>query len=99
MRFTTQVGGHIAEVASDAIVLGVFEDGELPPAAQRADVALDGAIAALRTRKEFKAKVGETAGILTFGRLPASRVVLVGLGKVEAFTVETARRAAGSATK
>ncbi|HWE64592.1 MAG TPA: leucyl aminopeptidase [Chloroflexota bacterium] len=99
MRFSSQAGGNIVETAADAIVVGVFEDGDLSPAAARVDAALDGAVAAMRASKELKGKVGETVSILTFGRLPAARVLLAGLGKADTFSAETARRAAGSAGK
>ena len=99
MQFGIQRGGQIAETAAEALVLGVYEDGDLSPTVGRVDQALGGAIAASRERKELKGKVGESLSLLTLGALPAARVVLVGLGNRAQFTPETARRAAAAGAR
>ncbi len=99
MRITAQGTGSIIDARAQALVVGMFEGDPAPPALAAIDEALDGVVAGMRERKELKGKAGELAGVHTFGRLPAARVFVVGLGKREQFTAEAARRAAGVATK
>ncbi len=99
MRIIAQGSGSITDVNAQALVIGIFEGDLLPPAPASVDAALDNIITGMLERKELKGKAGEIAGIHTLGRLTASRVFLVGLGKREQFTPEAARRAAGIATK
>ena len=74
--------GDISEVEADAIVVTVFEGAEsLEGAAGAVDEALDGAIRQLTSQGEIKGKLGERTLIHSLGRLPAARVVVVGLGK------------------
>ena len=55
------------------------------------DKALDGAISLLIDEGEIRGKNGEVTVIHTLGRMPARRVVVVGLGKREDFTAEVVR--------
>jgi leucyl aminopeptidase len=77
---------------ADAFIVGVFEDG-LDAVAKEVNAKLDGKIAELLKTEEFKGKSNTTALIHTFGRLPAERLVLVGLGKQKEFSIEKLRQA------
>lgn len=92
--------GSITTIAADAIVVNLFEGVETPGGATAAvDAALNGAVRALVASGDFEGKAGTTALLYTEGRLPAPRVLLVGLGKAEQFDQQAARKAAASAHK
>ena len=94
------VHGDIAQVDAPAIVVNLFEGVEAPGGATGAvDKALDGAITQLISDGEIKGKKGETTLIHTFGKIPASRVVVLGLGKSDEFDVEVVRKTMGSACR
>ncbi len=99
MQFTiTQ--GNIATTAVDCIVVNLFEGVEVPGGATGAvDAALGGAIRSLIAAGDFDGKMGATALLYTNGKLPALRVLIVGLGKAEKFDLHAARKAAAAATK
>ena len=76
--------GDIAETKAGAIVLGLFEETEdLSPEMTKIDKVLDGAITNLIKEGEIKGKTGEISLIHSLGKLPAARVVAIGLGKRE----------------
>jgi len=83
-----------------ALVVAV-PGGEAPldGAAARADGALDGLLSRLRAEGEVKGKVGETTVLHTMGRLPAARVILVGIGDPATLSVSDLRRAAANAAR
>ncbi|HWQ83179.1 MAG TPA: leucyl aminopeptidase [Anaerolineales bacterium] len=82
----------------DTWVVGVFEGAqELKAAAGQVDAALDGGLLALLQSGEFTGKAGEVIVVYTFGKVPAGRVLLVGLGKEAEFDLEAVRRASGAA--
>jgi len=66
--------------SSPALVIGCFEDArdELFTAC---DSALDGCLGRLAASREFNGKVNSTRLVHTQGKLPAERLLLVGLGK------------------
>ncbi|BCS54362.1 leucyl aminopeptidase [Geobacter sp. SVR] len=84
--------------ATPALVIGCFEDGsdELFTAC---DAALDGCLSRLAATREFSGKLNSTRLIHTLGRLPAERLLLVGLGKRDALNDERLRQAAGNAVQ
>jgi leucyl aminopeptidase len=70
---------------SGAVVVGIWEEGALTPAAKALDEATGGAVArALAASPRFKGKKDETVVIPGPPNLAASRIVLAGLGKPEA---------------
>jgi len=92
--------GNIVATAADCIVVNLFEGVELPGGATGAvDAALGGAIRSLIAAGDFDGKAGATALLYTDGKLPAPRVLVVGLGKAEKFDLHAARKAAATATK
>ncbi len=86
-------------VEADAVVAGVFKGGELDPPAAELDAALGGALKALVAAGEIRGEPGEIAIYHTDGRLPARRVILVGLGPAGKLDGERVRQAAGSAAR
>jgi len=81
-----------------ALVVGCFEDvrDELFAAC---DSALSGCLERLAATREFGGKVNTTRLIHTLGRLPAERLLLVGLGKRADLDDERLRQAAGNAVR
>ena len=76
------VAGDIAKIETGAILLNFLEGEEgLDGDIARIDKALDGAISQLVSQGEIKGKLNEVTVIHTLGKLPAARVVVVGLGK------------------
>jgi len=76
------VTGNIAEVKAGAIIVSFFEGVEhLEGVVANIDRALDGAISGLISQGEIKGKLNEITVIHSLGKLPAARVVVIGLGK------------------
>ncbi len=92
--------GDIASVETEAVVLGIFKDTrELSGAAKAVDDRLEGQLTAALREGDFTGKKGETLLLRTFGKLPAKRVLLVGLGEREKFNLEVVREASAAAAK
>jgi leucyl aminopeptidase len=86
--------------AAEALVLTHCE-GE-PLAKQDAaliDQALGGAIGELLQSKEFEGKANEVVLVHTQGKVPAKRIILVGLGKKKDIGLDQIRQALGHAVK
>ena len=98
---TRAVAGNPDAHETQALVLGIFEDGLQPSTglAAQLDAALEGQIATVITGGDFKAKQNETLVLYTQGRIPAKRVILTGLGKRSNFSGEVIRQAAGTAAQ
>jgi leucyl aminopeptidase len=72
--------------------------GEAPGAAEKAlDAALDGALARAAERLRFAGKTGQSVKLDTLGRLPATRLMVVGLGDRAKVGPNTLRDAAAAA--
>jgi leucyl aminopeptidase len=92
--------GNIADLAVDCIVVNLFEGVETPGGATGAvDAALGGMITNLIAAGDITGKAGATTLFYTAGKLPASRVLVVGLGKAEKFDAHAARKASANAYK
>ncbi len=99
MQIQTTVG-KIQDQEAQAIVVNLFEGVTTPDGATGAvDAALGGAIRALIAAGDFRGKRNEVAVLYPAGSLPARRVLVVGLGKAEKFTVEGIRQAAATAAR
>ncbi|MBM2825473.1 MAG: cytosol aminopeptidase [Dehalococcoidales bacterium] len=84
----------IARIQVDAIIINFFEGMERPDGdAAAIDKALDGAISQLVTQGEIKGKLNQITVIHSLGKLPAKRVVVVGLGKKPELTLDRVRGA------
>ncbi len=76
----------------------MFKDGALPAAAAAVDEALDGHVARIRERGDFRGRPDETLVLYPAG-VQADRVALLGLGERDDYDGECLRRAAGSAVR
>ena len=85
--------------ACKLLIVGYYKEHAQLPAVSRLDGALQGEISALYRRKEFTAKLAETAMLSTGGRIPAKRLLLVGLGERKNASEETVRQAMGAAIR
>src|SRR4051794_22191376 len=81
-----------------ALVIGCHEDFKNELFSQ-CDAVLDGCLGRLATTREFSGKVNTTCLLHTIGKLPAERLLLVGLGKKAMLDDELLRQAAGSAVQ
>ena len=92
--------GDIAAYPSKAIVVNLFQGVKQPGGATGAvDHALDGAVSRLIEDGELQGKYGELTLVHTLGRLPSPRVLVVGLGKSEEFTLDRVRDLAANSAR
>lgn len=84
---------------TDGLVLGVFEKELSKGAAAAVDKALGGYMNKTVKASRFEGKAGQAVAMDTLGRIPAGRVILVGLGKEKELKEETVRKAAAKGAK
>lgn len=88
------------DIIADAIIVGVYEGVKsLNTDLTDMDRQLDGIISDMISCDDFKGKEGETLLIYTLGKIPAKKVLLLGLGKEDDFKEDTIRRVIGKAIK
>ena len=94
------VSGDVTKFRGDALVVNLSEGVKVPAGATKSiDVALGGAVRRLIRSHEATGKWGEQTLIHTLGQLPADRVLVVGLGKPEEFTLDRARMVSAKAAR
>ncbi len=99
MQIETRAG-RVDMESTEALVLMHCEGESLSKQdAAIVDKALGGALKGLVDSKEFEGKANETALFHTQGKLPAKRVILVGLGKKKDLGLDHFRQAMGHAAK
>ena len=92
--------GDITNTPADALVLNLFEGVASPEGGTGAiDKLLGGTISELIKDKELSGKLGETTLIHSLGKIPAKRILVMGLGKREQFSTSTVRTIAGHAAR
>jgi len=97
MEFVTAITAP-ESVACDALVVGIFQDvGPAEGAAGRVDKALGGLLAESLAEERFEGKPAKTTVLHTHGKIPARRIITVGLGPKASATLETLRRGAAAA--
>lgn len=85
-------------VDCDALVVGIFQDvGPADGAAGRVDKALEGVLSAALGEEKFEGKPAKTTVLHTHGKIPARRVIVVGLGPKSTATLDTLRKGAAAA--
>ena len=90
----------LAAVKADMVVVNLFEGVKSPGGATGAvDKALGGLLSKEISETGFSGKEGATLLFPTHGKIPAKRVLLLGLGPAKGFSLERVRRAAAVATK
>jgi leucyl aminopeptidase len=83
MRFYA-VSGSAARQRTDCAIVGVYESGMLSTAAAQLDAAIGGRLGRLVKRGDLRGKAGESV-LLDVDRGPCERVLVVGLGRKDAF--------------
>ncbi len=92
--------GDVTTIEADALIVNLFEGVSQPGGATGAvDRALGGPIAELIAAGEIKGKLGENTLIHALGRIPAKRIIVVGLGKQSDLTLDRIRRATAEACR
>jgi leucyl aminopeptidase len=94
MQLTTQT---VSEIECSALVVGVLttpseQEARLTPSAQAVDAALGGVISQSCARGIIRGEAGQITTFYTLGRLPAERVVVLGLGALNGQEARTLRR-------
>src|SRR5262252_1178167 len=86
-------------VAVDVLAVFLRQEKSLPPKSVVAqlDVRLDGRIRDYLESGDFSGALNSTALVRTSGAIQAPRVLLVGLGKPDAFTIDALRQASATA--
>ena len=88
----------LTKIKCDLLVVNIFSEVDKPGGATAAvDKKLNGAIVDLIRTGEITGKLGEVNLIHTQGKLPATQVVVVGLGPSPEFEIDKARIAASAA--
>lgn len=86
------VVGDVTTFRGDAVVVNLFEGVKAPGGATAAvDAALGGTIRKLIRVGEVTGKWGEQTLVHALEKLPVDRVLVMGLGKPEDFTLDRAR--------
>lgn len=94
------IQGDIARVEADCLVVNLFAGVTAPGGATGAvDQALGGAISQVIAGGDFSGEAGSSMVLYTAGKIPAARVLVMGLGEAEKFDLHGARRAAGEAAQ
>ncbi len=94
----TASSGDISNQEIDAIIVNLFEGVTAPAGATGVvDSKLNGAISELIAGSDLSGKYLDVSALYPRDQIPARRVLIVGLGKQEKFTLDRARRAAAAA--
>jgi leucyl aminopeptidase len=80
-------------------VIGVFEGDQDFPHSKDLDSSVSSSIRETLENKEFRGIFGSSIVVYTLGKGPMKKIMLLGLGKREKFTDESARICAGKATR
>ena len=93
--------GSLTETACDVLIVNLFENVKLPGGGTGAvNKVLDNLISSYVIEKEnFTGKLGETYVLPTYGKIPADKVLLVGLGKQEEFNLNSIRHISSAAIR
>ena len=89
---------HPLEHITPALVIGCWEDHQ-DEIFTHCNSALSGCLYRLASSREFSGKINTSHLLHTQGKLPAERLLLVGLGKQAELDDERLRQAAGNATQ
>ncbi len=88
--------GTLSQLKGDITVVGIFKGEETAKALKALDTKLENSflngVNDHLTAEGFKAKLGDTVSLPTFGRIAASRLFVVGLGSREDYSAETTRK-------
>jgi leucyl aminopeptidase len=94
------VVGDVTKFRGDAVVVNLFEGVKVPGGATGVvDAALGGTIRKLIRAGEVTGKWGEQTLVHAQGKLPVDRILVMGLGKPEDFTLDRVRIVSAEAVK
>jgi leucyl aminopeptidase len=96
---TTIVAAPPQETVCDALLIGTFESQVMGGTVARLDGLLGGHLSIHVREEEFEGKEGSALAFHTHGKIPAKKLILLGLGPKKGFVVERLRRAAGRMVK
>ncbi|MBI2470522.1 MAG: leucyl aminopeptidase [Planctomycetes bacterium] len=89
--------GTAEKESAEMLVFYLYEDLKTVEGALAfCDNALNNTITELIKKKEFVAKLNKTITLPTYGKIPAKRIMLAGLGKKKDVTPDKVRQAAGT---
>lgn len=88
MEFSTHSTSSFHQHKTPALAVGIFSDASLTPAADIIDRASGGVLREI-VKSEFSGKLGETLTLRALPGIKAHRIVMVGLGKPDAFTLQS----------
>jgi len=92
--------GNIQDDKADTLIVNLFEGVSAPGGATGAvDKALGGAISELISSGDLTGKSGEVVVLYPHGKIPAKRVLVIGLGKQDELNLEGVRQAVAAALK
>ena len=89
----------IDQKQTSLLVIGVFENEQDFSQSKELDPAVFASIKETLENKEFRGTFGSSILVYTLGKGPMKKIMLLGLGKREKFTDETARICAGKAAQ
>jgi len=90
---------RIDQKQTSLLVIGVFEGDQDFPHSKDLDSLVSSSIRETLENKEFRGTFGSSIVVYTLGRGPMKKIMLLGLGKREKFTDESARICAGKAAR
>lgn len=83
----------------DTLIVPAFAETNLDQVTLDVDASMVGSLSAVISAGDFEAKKNEVLVLYPPDKLPAQRVIVVGLGKRASCTLDTIRQAAGTAIK
>jgi len=96
MKFSITLEDPLSHTCQ-ALMVGCFEDDNSDPIFMALDQAVGGCLGLLFKERDFPGKPNKVRIMHTLGKIPAERLVLVGLGKKRELTDERIRQGAGAA--
>src|ERR687890_2639404 len=90
---------RIDQKQTSLLVIGVFEGDQDFPHSKELDSVISSSIRETLENKEFRGTFGSSIIGSMLGKGPMKKIMLLGLGKLEKFTDESARICAGKATR
>lgn len=83
---------------TELLVVGMFEK-EMTDGLKKVDKLINGALSSMISREQFTGEWKQAELINTLGNMPAGRILAIGLGKKNEFSLEKLRKASGTAAK
>ncbi len=89
----------ITSCKTNLLVIGLFEKEKLSKELSLIDKQLNGEISSIIKSKQFAGELFQSQTISTLKKIPARKILLLGLGKEKEFSLEILRKIAGLTTK